>query len=43
VQDPLAKQLISGVFRPGDTIVVERDGEALKFERKQREAVAAVN
>jgi ATP-dependent Clp protease ATP-binding subunit ClpB len=43
VQDPLARQIISGAFAAGDTIVVERDGDALKFERTQREAVAAVN
>jgi ATP-dependent Clp protease ATP-binding subunit ClpB len=43
VQDPLAKQLISGRFGPGDTIQAVRDGDALAFERKQPEAVAAVN
>jgi ATP-dependent Clp protease ATP-binding subunit ClpB len=43
VQDPLAKQLISGVFAPGDVIHVDREGSGLTFTRKQREAVAAVN
>jgi ATP-dependent Clp protease ATP-binding subunit ClpB len=42
VQDPLAKQLISGAFAPGDVVVVKRGGEGLTFERKKREAVAAV-
>jgi len=42
VQDPLAKQLISGAFAPGDVIVVKREGEGLTFSRKSREAVAAV-
>jgi ATP-dependent Clp protease ATP-binding subunit ClpB len=43
VQDPLAKQLISGAFRPGDVISVDRKGDSLAFTRTQREAVAAVN
>jgi ATP-dependent Clp protease ATP-binding subunit ClpB len=42
VQDPLAKQLISGAFTPGDVVVVDRGGEGLTFTRKKREAVAAV-
>ena len=42
VQDPLAKQLIAGVFAPGDIVVVGRGGEGLTFTRKKREAVAAV-
>ncbi len=43
VQDPLAKRLIAGGFGPGDVIQVDREGEALTFSRKNREAVAAVN
>jgi ATP-dependent Clp protease ATP-binding subunit ClpB len=43
VQDPLAKQLISGAFGPGDVIHVDREGDGLAFTRKPREAVAAVN
>jgi ATP-dependent Clp protease ATP-binding subunit ClpB len=45
LQDPLAKELISGAFGPGDTIWVERQGDGLSFRRKRtgKEAVAAVN
>jgi ATP-dependent Clp protease ATP-binding subunit ClpB len=43
VQDPLAKRLIAGGFGPGDVIYVDRQGEALTFSRRNREAVAAVN
>jgi len=34
VQDPLAKRIIAGEFLPGDTIVVEKLGDALSFARK---------
>ncbi len=42
IQDPLARRLISGEFKPGDTIVVTKQGDALGFEKKRRESVAAV-
>jgi len=38
LQNPLAKQIIAGGFLPGDTIVVDRKGEALAFCRKVEEA-----
>jgi ATP-dependent Clp protease ATP-binding subunit ClpB len=31
LQDPLAMQVLSGVFREGDTVRVERDAEELRF------------
>ena len=31
VQDPLAKEILSGRFKPGDTIYVDREGENLVF------------
>ncbi len=34
IQDPLAKQIISGSFGPGDTILVDQIGDALQFSRK---------
>jgi ATP-dependent Clp protease ATP-binding subunit ClpB len=37
LQNPLAKQLISGGFLPGETIIVDRKGEGLEFRRKVRE------
>src|SRR5262249_2262345 len=41
VQDPLAKSLIQGEFKPGDTIVVTRKDDGLGFVRKQRQSMAA--
>ena len=38
LQNPLAKRLIAGDFLPGDTIVAERAGEELRFQRKLRES-----
>jgi ATP-dependent Clp protease ATP-binding subunit ClpB len=38
LQNPLAKQLIAGAFLPGDTIVVERAGDGLTFQRNVKEA-----
>ncbi len=32
LQDPLALQLLQGTFKDGDTVRVEAEGEALKFE-----------
>ena len=31
VQDPLAKEILAGRFKPGDTIYVDRDGDHLVF------------
>jgi ATP-dependent Clp protease ATP-binding subunit ClpB len=42
VQDPLARRLIAGEFKPGDTIAVTREGDGLGFSRRQREPMAAV-
>jgi len=33
IENPLAGELLGGAFHPGDTIRVEVDGEAFKFER----------
>ena len=35
VQDKLAPMLLSGDFKDGDTILVDRDTEGLRFERKE--------
>jgi ATP-dependent Clp protease ATP-binding subunit ClpA len=42
IQDPLAMQLLSGEFRPGDTVVADADPatRTLRFE-KQQELVAS--
>jgi ATP-dependent Clp protease ATP-binding subunit ClpB len=42
LQNPLAKQIITGSFLPGDTIVVDRKGAELEFRRKLKEAVSGV-
>ncbi len=34
VENPLAQEILSGRFNPGDTIVVERAGDHLVFERR---------
>jgi ATP-dependent Clp protease ATP-binding subunit ClpA len=34
IQDPLALKLMGGDFTSGDTIVIDRDGDALRFERR---------
>jgi ATP-dependent Clp protease ATP-binding subunit ClpA len=34
IQDPLALKLINGEFGAGDTVVVDKDGDALRFERR---------
>lgn len=33
IQDPLAKRIIAGDFHPGDTILVEVEGDGLTFRR----------
>jgi ATP-dependent Clp protease ATP-binding subunit ClpB len=38
--DPLAMRVLEGEFREGDKIVVDVDGDGLKFEKKQQ-AVSA--
>jgi ATP-dependent Clp protease ATP-binding subunit ClpB len=38
LQNPLAKQLIAGVFLPGDIIVVDRIKDTLEFRHKVKEA-----
>jgi ATP-dependent Clp protease ATP-binding subunit ClpB len=38
--DPLAMRVLEGEFREGDRIVVDVDGDGLKFEKKQQ-AVSA--
>ena len=38
LQNPIALELLEGNFHEGDTIRVERDGDALRFERMERPA-----
>jgi ATP-dependent Clp protease ATP-binding subunit ClpB len=38
LQNPIALELLEGHFHEGDTIRADRDGEALRFERIEREA-----
>jgi ATP-dependent Clp protease ATP-binding subunit ClpB len=38
LQNPIALELLEGNFHEGDTILVERDGDALRFERVERGA-----
>jgi len=33
IENPLAQQILSGVFVPGDTIVVNRQGDGLVFRK----------
>jgi len=49
LQDPLAKEIIKGSFGPGDVVVVDRDGDALRFTPRRagpgpgKEAPATIN
>jgi ATP-dependent Clp protease ATP-binding subunit ClpB len=49
VQDPLARRLLAGAFRPGDTILVNRaggdaeKGEALSFTRKEAKRLSVAS
>jgi ATP-dependent Clp protease ATP-binding subunit ClpB len=36
LQNPIALELLEGSFQDGDTIRVERDGDALRFEKAER-------
>jgi ATP-dependent Clp protease ATP-binding subunit ClpB len=36
LQNPIALELLEGNFHEGDTIRVEREGNALRFERVER-------
>jgi ATP-dependent Clp protease ATP-binding subunit ClpB len=38
LQNPIALELLEGSFQDGDTIRVERDGDALRFEKVERAA-----
>jgi ATP-dependent Clp protease ATP-binding subunit ClpB len=38
LQNPIALELLEGNFHEGDTVRVERDGDALRFERVERGA-----
>jgi ATP-dependent Clp protease ATP-binding subunit ClpA len=37
IQNPIALELLEGHFAPGDTIVVERAGNELRFVRQPAE------
>jgi ATP-dependent Clp protease ATP-binding subunit ClpB len=41
VIDPLATQLLSGQFQPGDMIEVDADGETLVFRKREAQKVTA--
>jgi ATP-dependent Clp protease ATP-binding subunit ClpB len=41
LQNPIALQLLEGTYAEGDTIVVDRDGAALKFRREAARPAAA--
>jgi ATP-dependent Clp protease ATP-binding subunit ClpB len=41
IENPLAVEVLAGHFAEGDTIVVEPDGETLKFRKEAPEAVAS--
>jgi len=45
LQDPLAREIIKGSFAPGDVIVVDRNGDGLRFAAKRsgKEAAATIN
>jgi ATP-dependent Clp protease ATP-binding subunit ClpB len=34
IESPLARRILHGDFAPGDTIVVDRDGEVYTFEKR---------
>ena len=40
IENPLAAELLGGRFHPGDTIRIEAEGDAFKFERIAAEAAA---
>jgi ATP-dependent Clp protease ATP-binding subunit ClpB len=40
LENPLAQRIIGGEFLPGDTVVVDRAGEGLRFERRARDGGA---
>ncbi|HIE09870.1 MAG TPA: ATP-dependent Clp protease ATP-binding subunit [Armatimonadetes bacterium] len=40
LEDPLAEEILSGKFLPGDTIVAELEGERIVFRPKEREPQA---
>jgi ATP-dependent Clp protease ATP-binding subunit ClpA len=41
IENPLAVEVLAGRFVEGDTIVVEPDGETLRFRKEARAAVAS--
>ena len=41
IENPLAVEVLAGRFGEGDTIVVEPDGETLKFRKEAHAAVAS--
>jgi ATP-dependent Clp protease ATP-binding subunit ClpB len=41
IENPLAVEVLAGRFAEGDTIVVEPDGETLRFRREEHAAVAS--
>ena len=41
IENPLAVEVLAGRFGEGDTIVVEPDGETLRFRKEVPAAVAS--
>jgi ATP-dependent Clp protease ATP-binding subunit ClpA len=41
IENPLAVEVLAGRFAEGDTIVVEPDGETLRFKKEAPAAVAS--
>ncbi len=41
IENPLAVEVLAGRFGEGDTIVVEPDGETLRFHKEAHAAVAS--
>ena len=41
IENPLAQQILSGRFAPGDTIVIDKSGEELGFEKQAAEVNAS--
>jgi ATP-dependent Clp protease ATP-binding subunit ClpB len=41
LQNPIALTLLEGGYEPGDTVVVRREGETLRFARERASAPAA--
>jgi hypothetical protein len=41
IENPLAVEVLAGRFGEGDTVVVEPDGDTLRFKKEEHAAVAS--